>query len=287
MAIINEKKLNLGSYGVSTKGITIAGSTKAYNSIAERDADKNSGMFAFVQDASADPSVKTGFAIYYKKANGWKKVFEEEAMDQDISELVTLQWSSITNGPTASPTDIDAAVLNAHNHLNKDVLDKIGASEDYLTYDGHVAKARPIQYTKWLQLVRPISATTNIHCAISFYKDPNLQQLVTSINTLYNRDKFKYFDGTKFVQLNDEHPVIPIGNVGRFVIVNVESIIKEESLFIQWTWTTAGSANELEHTEKQVLSSGLCVYPSITPTNAESVGLNAVVDTVVWQNLLS
>ena len=287
MAIINEKKLNLGSYGVSTKGITVAGSTKAYKTIAERDADKNSSMFAFVQDASADPTVKTGFAIYYKKANGWKKVFEEEAMDQDISELVTLQWSNIINGPTASPSDIDAAVLHAHNHLNKDVLDKIGAYEDYLTYDGHVAKARPIQYTKWLQLVKPISATTNLHCTISFYRDTELQQLVASINTLYNKDKFKYFDGTKFVKLDDEHPVIPTGNVGRFVIVNVENIIKEESLFIQWSWSNAGAANEIEHSEKQIISSGVCVYPSITPTSAESVGLNAVVNTVIWQDLLS
>ena len=285
MAIINEKKLNLGSYGVSTKGITVAGSTKAYKTIAERDADKNSSMFAFVQDASADPTVKTGFAIYYKKSNGWKKVFEEEAMDQDISVLVTLQWSNLIGGPTSAPADIDDAVVKAHNHLNKDVLDRIGASEDYLTYDGNAAKAKPIRYTKWLQLVKPISATTNIHCTISFYKDPELQDIVTAIDTLHSKDKFKYFDGTKFVQLNDENPVIPTGNVGRFVIVNVENIIKEESLFIQWKWTTAGPANELEHPDKQVLSNGLCVYPSITPTSAESVGLNSVVDTVVWQKL--
>lgn len=279
MAIINERKLTLGSYGVSTRGVTVAGSTKAYETIADRDADRDSGMFAFVKNAEADPTVKTGFAIYYKKGSSWKKVFEEEAMDQDISELVTIQWENVVNGPRSLPTEIDAAVAKAHEHVNKEVLDKISVTENYLKYDGQLVKATPSKFTRWLQLIRPISSEANLHCKVRIYSDYSFTTLLNEISTENNPELFCYYDGNRFVpvsEVNQENTIgIPFTTAGRFVIVNVENIINESSLYIQWTWYEATP-------EATVVSKGVCVYPSITPTNTESVGLVDVNDAISW-----
>ena len=165
MSIINEKRINLGSYAVSTKGTTVLGTTKAYDNIAGRDADINPGMFAFVKDASADSTVKTGFAIYYRKGDGWKKVFEEEAMDQDIAELIHLQWSNIVGAPDLN--ELNDTIAKTHEHANKDILDKISYFDNTLLYDGDRIKAEPRKYTKWVQLVAPVEMSENVDCSVA------------------------------------------------------------------------------------------------------------------------
>lgn len=278
MAIINERKLTLGSYGVSTKGVTVAGTTKAYETIADRDADQNSGMFAFVKNAEADPTVKAGFAIYYKKSSGWKKVFEEEAMDQDISELVTIQWDNVVGRPVSTPAEIDAAVAKAHEHANQDVLDKISVLENYLKYDGQVVKANPSKFTKWLQLIRPISSEVNLHCKVRIYNDHTFTTLLNEISSENDPDLFYFYDGNRFISVSESNNGIGIPfntSAGRFVIVNVEDIINESSLYIQWTWYEASPA-------ANIVAKGVCVYPSITPTSTESVGLVDVNNTISW-----
>lgn len=275
MAIINERKLSLGFYGVATKGVTVAGMTKAYATIQERDADRDSGMFAFVKDASADESVKSGFAIYYKKGTGWKKVFEEEAMDQDVAELVTIKWDKVVNGPKSSPEQIDAAVKQAHEHANKDTLDKISADGDILQYGGKIIKAQPNKYTKWLQLIRPIATTENLHCKIEVYQDYTFLTMLTSISTETDSSLFKYYDGNKFENIPDNG--VPGTSAGRFVIADLEDKIGDEQLYIKWAWYRKNSPS-------QPVSNGVCVYPAITPTSTESVGLVDVNNTISWNN---
>lgn len=102
--------------------------------IAARDAlapSKNTQVL--VLDASADATVDSGAATYiWDNANtAWVKISEAESLD------VVLEWSSIQNGPTSSPAQIDAAVTNSHTHTNKTQLDKINEDGDgFMTYDG-------------------------------------------------------------------------------------------------------------------------------------------------------
>ena len=271
MAKINDRKLSLGSYGVSAKGATIAGLTKAYSDIAARDADTSSGMFAFVKDASADPSVNTGFAIYYRKANGWKKIFEEEAMDRDMAELLTIQWAQVVGRPESAPEQIDNAVQLAHEHANKELLDKLGLVEDHLTYNNYNLKADPTKYTKWLQLIRPVGVDFAVDCNVQFYRfdnDKTLQHAIGAFDSVANSSRFFYFNGEYFEAVVHGIPAIA---PGRFVIVDIgdDNILKSESLLIRWIWRKHGDNIDTE----DIVSSGLCIYPSITPSNTESVGL--------------
>ena len=86
-----------------------------------------------VEDASADPTVDTGAALYtYKHSStSFNKIAEYESLD------VVLSWSAITGKPTSTPAAIDAAVGNSHTHTNASELDKVGedGSGDP-TYDG-------------------------------------------------------------------------------------------------------------------------------------------------------
>jgi hypothetical protein len=47
-------------------------------------SDKNPPDYAYVLDATGDPTVASGGAIYRHTKTGWKKMYEEESMDQDL-----------------------------------------------------------------------------------------------------------------------------------------------------------------------------------------------------------
>ena len=286
MPVINERKLGLGPYAVSTKGITIAGITKYYDNIAERDADASPGTFAYVKDASADPTVNAGFAIYTRKSGVWEKIFEQEAMDRDESELYHVDWSKIVNGPAATPTQIDDAVRAAHSHVNQDVLDSLRFSGKQLTNaDGEAIQAAPSHYTKWMQLIRPINATNDLHCLIHFYQLSDTPetpgwQLVRSVDSRIadtdqekNQGKFYYYNGSQFINVTNTG--FPANISGRFVIVDVADIVKDGTLFISWEWLDG---------ETQI-ANGMCVYPAITPTNTDSVGLTSMIEQTNWNTI--
>lgn len=106
--------------------------------IAARDAlvlERNA--MALVIDATADPTVNAGSALYaYIKADdAWVKVAEYESLD------VVFQWSSIQGRPSSTPAQIDTAVSQAHTHANKAVLDKFTESEGQVLYDGDAIQA--------------------------------------------------------------------------------------------------------------------------------------------------
>lgn len=103
--------------------------------IAARDALEPSltqAVFVLVTDASDDPTVTSGAAMYAWNVTGstWIKVSEYESMDVEVT------WASITGKPTSTPTQIDAAVTNSHTHANKATLDKFSESGGLLRFNG-------------------------------------------------------------------------------------------------------------------------------------------------------
>ena len=87
------------------------------------------GQLVWVNDASTDPTVASGWAIYRKKVGvgidyttlaGWTKVSESESLD------VVVDWANIQNKPTSTVAEIDQAVADDHTHSNKAQLDLIG-----------------------------------------------------------------------------------------------------------------------------------------------------------------
>jgi len=95
--------------------------------IAERDAlNPISNTHVYVLDASADPTVNGGSAsyIYQHSTNTWYKYSESESLD------LNLTWDKIIGRPTSTPTQIDNAIENSHNHSNKTQLDKIDEDID-------------------------------------------------------------------------------------------------------------------------------------------------------------
>jgi len=106
--------------------------------IAERNALTPSGaMYAYVVDASDDPTVAAGGATYlYNPATtSWIKTSEAESLD------ISLTWAAISGGPTSTPAQIDSAVANSHTHANLTQLNLIGQNgAGELTYNGSQVK---------------------------------------------------------------------------------------------------------------------------------------------------
>lgn len=95
------------TWAISAQGVTIMGKTKSYNTYEEMLRSSDPGLINYVTDASGDPTVKSGFAVYRYSNGIFTKIYEGEMMDQDIG--VTFEWSTILNGPKAAVEDIDAA----------------------------------------------------------------------------------------------------------------------------------------------------------------------------------
>lgn len=111
-----------------------AGTVIIVDNIIARDAlTPENGTEVLVIDASADATVTSGAATYvYRSSNTtWIKTTEFESLD------VALTWGSITDGPTSTPAQVDAAVTAVHSHTNKTQLDKVGedGNGDF-TYNG-------------------------------------------------------------------------------------------------------------------------------------------------------
>lgn len=100
----NEKQ----TWAITAQGITVMGKTKSYNTYEEMLRSPDPGLINYVTDASGDPTVHSGFAVYRYSNGIFTKIYEGEMMDPDLG--MVFEWSKIVNGPTAAPTDIDAAV---------------------------------------------------------------------------------------------------------------------------------------------------------------------------------
>lgn len=116
-------------------GITISGATKQYPNISLMMSDPNPPKLAFVIDATADPTVTVGSALYIRNTttNQWSKFYETESMDIQVS------WSSILDKPLSSVLQIDNSVSNSHIHSNKTILDTVILNDkNYITISGQV-----------------------------------------------------------------------------------------------------------------------------------------------------
>ena len=131
---------------IDTSIAGLGGSIEFVADIAERDAlSPSNGEKVYVENASDDPSVTSGAAtyIYRQSTTSWIKDSESEAMD------LVLTWAGLTDGPSSSPAQVDAAVAASHSHNNKTQLDKVGqdANGD-MTYDGQNIRAR-LETSSW------------------------------------------------------------------------------------------------------------------------------------------
>lgn len=118
------------SWQLPSRGISIIGSMKVYNTYEDLQRDTQKSAFAWVDDASGDPTVNTGGALYRIKDGTLVKMLETEGMDQIFGSEVP--WEKILNKPASSVEAIDEAVNARHNHENKEVLDLLTNDESGL-----------------------------------------------------------------------------------------------------------------------------------------------------------
>lgn len=129
---IPSKNINPSVLAINTEFATIT---------AMKAADINkiyAGELVMVTDASEDPTVESGWAIYRRLTNAtsltdlasWQKIAEKESLD------VVVSWDNLKDKPTSTVSAIDAAVTNSHTHANKAVLDKLSEQDGVLCYDG-------------------------------------------------------------------------------------------------------------------------------------------------------
>lgn len=129
---IPSKNINPSVLAINTEFATIT---------AMKAADINkiyAGELVMVTDASEDPTVESGWAIYRRLTNAtdltdlasWQKIAEKESLD------VVVSWDNLKDKPTSTVSAIDAAVTNSHTHANKAVLDKLSEQDGILCYDG-------------------------------------------------------------------------------------------------------------------------------------------------------
>lgn len=137
-AVGNSAMINALIGAAITDALSDLNALEVVPDIAARDAlvlERNA--LALVIDATADPTVDAGSALYaYVEADAsWVKVAEYESMD------VVLQWSSIQGRPNSTPAQIDTAVSQTHTHSNKAVLDKFSESAGQVLYNGSAIQA--------------------------------------------------------------------------------------------------------------------------------------------------
>lgn len=111
--------------------IAAANSMIRVANIAARNAlSPTSNILVLVTDATADPGVASGAAVYFWDGSMWTKISEFESLD------VIQTWASLQNKPTSSVADIDLAVTRMHVHTNSAVLAALTDSSGILNYNG-------------------------------------------------------------------------------------------------------------------------------------------------------
>lgn len=105
--------------------------------ITERDALVSPKLFVLVLDATEDPTVTNGAAMYLgtfdaTETRVWVKVMESESMD------LVLQWANIQGRPISSPTQIDAHLndISLHAGSRFEFLDTLVTSSNRLVLSG-------------------------------------------------------------------------------------------------------------------------------------------------------
>ena len=93
-----------------------------------------------VLDASADPGVDSGWAIYsyVESSQSWTKIAEQESLD------IIEDWSNIQNKPISTVVQIDTAVNKTHDQNTDTYLDYGGSNQiSAATIKGHIEDIAP------------------------------------------------------------------------------------------------------------------------------------------------
>ena len=134
--VSNENYVNALAQAAIASALAANQSVEVFADIAARDAATLSkNVMVVVKDASGDPTVDAGAAlyIYENTPDTFSKLAEFESLD------LSLEWANILNGPSSAPALIDDAVSKRHTHANKAELDKLGENaQGQMTYDGDV-----------------------------------------------------------------------------------------------------------------------------------------------------
>ncbi len=76
---------------VSPTGVTFVGKTRTYQTWDDMLKEQYPGKLAWVVDASGDPTVNVGSALYtWREYQGWVKIYETESMDLDINDVINM-----------------------------------------------------------------------------------------------------------------------------------------------------------------------------------------------------
>lgn len=76
---------------VSPTGVTFVGKTRTYQTWDDMLKEQYPGKLAWVVDASGDPTVNVGSALYtWREYQGWVKIYETESMDLDINDAINM-----------------------------------------------------------------------------------------------------------------------------------------------------------------------------------------------------
>lgn len=116
------------------------------NNLLERDAlPKSKNFIVFVLDATDDPEVGSGSALYFymKPVDRFIKIY------QSTEKVITVQWSNIIGGPRSTPEMIDSAVSLAHQHPNKNTLDLITDNGGFVHYNGRPVTQFLVGSSEW------------------------------------------------------------------------------------------------------------------------------------------
>ena len=82
----------------SPTGITFVGKTRTYQTWDDMLKEQYPGKLAWVVDASGDPTVNEGSALYtWREYQGWVKIYETESMDLDINDAINLFVGWVAN----------------------------------------------------------------------------------------------------------------------------------------------------------------------------------------------
>ena len=129
--------------------------TETVANIAARNALVNPGnRLVFVDDATGDPTVEYGSALYYYKAStaSYVKVWAADGSaggGSGGSPSGNVQWSDIIGRPNVSAGALESAVANSHTHQNKDLLDKLSVVGGELHYNGVKVASVYMGATNW------------------------------------------------------------------------------------------------------------------------------------------
>jgi len=93
---------------------------------AMQSATYATNSLVYVQDATADPTVDSGAALYFynKAQDTFYKAAEFESMD------LVINWATLQDKPVSPVADIDDAVNKRHTHANLSSLDQLTVNGD-------------------------------------------------------------------------------------------------------------------------------------------------------------